>query len=325
MYSIRVVENIEIALNEGFTTVRDAGGLDPAFAMAVAEDVIKGPRILPSGSIISQTGGQGDHRSRYEDVQPESIPGLLALPRLCDGPDQVRAAVREQFRQGATQIKVMCGGGIISPTSPLESTQFTLEELRVIVQEAKMAGKTVMAHAHTDAAIENALEAGIRSIEHATLMSERVASKVKKAGAFVNPNLLIDELLERFFKEQQDDFNLKKLARVRAGAYETLEMCKRMSLTIGSASDLIGIRQSGRGREIVLKAQCLGPLEAILSATKINSRILGMEDRIGTVEEGKYADLIALNGDPLANIKLLENGDNVRLVFKGGRIMKNTL
>src|SRR6185295_12718504 len=186
-YVLKVVENIRLALEEGFTTVRDAGGLDPAYAFAVAIGQIVGPRILPSGSFLSITGGHGDHRHRWSDDAPASIPGLVAHSEIVDGADAVRRAARTQIRRGATQIKLMASGGVMSPIDPLESVQFTVEEMAAAVHEAHSFGTYAMAHCHTSAAMNNALDAGVRSIEHGSILDEATAKKMLARDAYLVP------------------------------------------------------------------------------------------------------------------------------------------
>jgi imidazolonepropionase-like amidohydrolase len=164
-YVAKVFENMRIALDEGFTTVRDAGGLDPGFAAVVDSGQVPGPRILPCGSFLSQTGGHGDQRDRWSDHADASIPGLRANTEICDSPDAARRAARTQIRRGGTQVKLMASGGVMSPNDPIESLQFTVEEMAAAVQAARAFGKYVMAHCHTSGAINNALDAGVRSIE----------------------------------------------------------------------------------------------------------------------------------------------------------------
>ena len=326
VYAIRVIENINTALQEGFTTVRDAGGLDPAFADAVVGGLIKGPRILPSASFISQTGGHGDQRSRNDDSIPKPIPGLLAMPCLSDGVDSMRAAVRKQFRMGATQIKLMASGGVMSPNDELESLQFTVEEMAAAVYEARATGKYVMAHCHTSPAMDNALAAGVRSIEHGSLLEERTANQMVKQGTFMVPTMLIHEHLDKGTETQGvSEFSKQKLTKVRTQAQVSIELAARVGVSLASGSDLLWPHQSGRGGELELKAAILGPMAAIVSATRTNAQLFGLEDRIGTVEEGKEADLIVVAGDPLTDIGLLRDGSNVRLVLKGGKIVKETL
>ena len=322
-YVLKVVENIRIALDEGFTTVRDAGGLDPAYAAAVAEGQIAGPRILPSGSFLSQTGGHGDHRSRWSDVAPPSIPGLVAHTEICDGADEVRRAARRQIRRGATQIKVMASGGVMSPNDPLESLQFTVDEMAAAVHEARAFGTYVLAHCHTPGAIANALDAGVRSIEHGSILDETLAKRMARQEAYLVPTLVILELLSKI--EGLPEFSRRKMELVRGEMRGSVAAARAAGVRIGSGSDLLGPRQSRRAAELVEKAKQSGPMEAIVSATRTNAQLFNMEDRIGTVAEGKDADLILVGGDPLADIGVLADAQNVRLVVQGERVVKDLL
>jgi imidazolonepropionase-like amidohydrolase len=322
-YVLKVIENIRIALDEGFTTVRDAGGLDTAFAAAVDAGAIAGPRILPSGSFLSQTGGHGDQRSRYADDAPASIPGLVAHTEICDSPDAVRRAARIQLRRGATQVKLMASGGIMSPNDPLESLQFTVEEMAAAVREAASFGKYVMAHCHTSAAIDNALAAGVRSIEHGSILNEATAQRMAAQQAYLVPTLVILEILAR--SDVVPEFSRSKLEFVRDAMPGSVAVAVGAGVLIGSGSDLLGPRQSRRASELVEKARHLGAMGAIVSATKTNAELFCLQDRIGTAEEGKDAELILVRGDPLDDIRVLVDADNIRLVIKSGAVMKDLL
>ncbi len=325
-YVISVIENIDLALQEGFTTVRDAGGLDPAFAGATERGLIAGPRILPSGSPLSQTGGHGDRRGRYDEAPIRSIPGILAAPVLVDGVDAVRAAARQQLRLGATQVKLMASGGVMSPLDELESVQFTVEEMQAAVYEAGMAGKYTLAHCHTSPSVNNALAAGVRSIEHGSILDEATARRIVEQQAFMVPTLLVVEFLAVSAEAGEiPHYSQMKLELVRTAMPVSVELAARMGVLLGSGSDILGARQAGRGGELALKAKVIGPMEAILSATGTNARLFRMEDRIGRVEAGMEADLIAVAGDPLADISLLADAANVRIVIKGGQIFKETI
>ncbi|MDA1188625.1 MAG: amidohydrolase family protein [Chloroflexi bacterium] len=325
-YVLDVVENIETALQEGFTTVRDAGGLDPAFAFAVESGHIKGPRILPSGSFISQTGGHADFRDRFDDRPPRVVPGILAGPVLCDGPDAVRAAAREQLRKGASQVKLMGSGGVVSPNDPLEGTQFTVDEMLAAVHEARAVGTYVMAHCHTSPAVNNALDAGIRSIEHGSILDEATAKRIVKEKAFMVPTIHIIEMLgANSTAHGLSHYSLHKLDKVRSQLPLSVALAAKTGVSLGSGSDFLGKKQSKRGLELVSKATVLGEMAAIVSATGTNAHLFNMEDRIGVVKEGRDADLIAVAGDPLSNIGVLVDAANVKLVVKSGTIVKNTL
>jgi imidazolonepropionase-like amidohydrolase len=322
-YVLKVLENIRIALDEGFTTVRDAGNLDPAYAFAVEQGQIAGPRILPAGSFLTQTGGHGDQRSRWTDEALHSIPGLVAHSVICDGADEVRRAARDQLRRGATQVKLMASGGVMSPNDPLESLQFTVEEMAAAVHEAHAYGKYVMAHCHTVGAMQNALEAGVRSIEHGSLMDDATARRMAEQDAYLVPTLVILDILAR--AGNVPEFSRAKLELVRDASKRSVGVAKAAGVRIASGSDLLGPRQSRRASEIAAKAKQLGAMDAIVSATKTNAELFGMEERIGTVEEGKDADVILVAGDALADIGVLVDAANVRLVVQRGNVVKDAL
>ena len=325
-YVIGVIANIEQALQEGFTTVRDAGGLDPAFARATEQGLIKGPRILPAGSPLSQTGGHGDKRNRYDEAPIRSVPGILAAPVLVDGPDAVRAAARQQLRLGSTQVKVMASGGVMSPTDALDSIQFTVEEMQAAVHEAEMAGKYVMAHCHTSPSMNNALAAGVRSIEHGSILDEATAGRMVEQRAFMVPTLLVIETLANSAGTGElPHYRQMKLKQVQTEMPRSVELAAHAGVSLGSGTDLLGPGQSARGAELALKSRVMGPMAAIVSATRTNAQLFQMENRIGCVQEGLEADLIAVAGQPLDDIGLFDNAENVRLVVKRGHVCKETL
>ena len=322
-YVLKVVENIRLALDEGFTTVRDAGGLDPAYALAVASGQIAGPRILPSGSFLSITGGHGDHRSPWSDVLTPSIPGLVAHTELVDGVDAVRLAARTQLRRGATQVKLFASGGVMSPTDPLDSLQFSVEEIAAAVHEAKAFGKYAMAHCHTSAAMNNALDAGVRSIEHGSILDEQTARKMADHDAFLVPTLVIIELLSRM--PELPEASRIKTEMVHGKTTASVMIAQAAGVHIGSGSDLLGPRQRRRAGELVEKAKHVGAMGAIVSATETNAELFRLQDRIGTLAEGKDADMILVTGDPLDDIAVLVDARNIPLVVKAGVVVKDAL
>jgi imidazolonepropionase-like amidohydrolase len=325
MHVLAVAQVIEAALQEGFTTVRDAGGLEPTWAQAVASGTLRGPRILPSGSPISQTGGHADDRARHEAIHAGvTIPGLVAGMLVADGADEVRRAAREQLRRGATQIKVMASGGIISPTDPFDSLQLSVAEIAAAVEVARSWGTYVMAHCHTTPAVEMALEAGVRSIEHGSLLEPETAARMAAAGAFMVPTLQTME----FFLAHRDllDVPAEKVALaedIAARAYQSIGIARDAGVRLGSGSDVVGPWQGRRGEELVYKARVLGAHAAIISATRVNAELFGLEAEIGTIEVGKRADLLLLAGQPLDDIALLAEPDNVTLVMRAGVVAKD--
>jgi len=323
-FSLKVAAFIEAALDEGFTTVRDAGGLDPAWAQVVGRGLLRGPRILPSASFLSQTGGHGDWRQPHMDTMEAGVAGLVAGPVIVDGPDEVRRATRDQLRRGATQIKVMASGGAASPTDPIDATQFTVEELRAAVEEAAVRSTYVLAHAYHPKSIAQCMDAGVRSIEHGNLLDEETAARMAKEGTFLVPTLVTYEVLsERGEELGMARSSVEKIRYVRKSGEESVRIAMAAGVRIGSGSDLLGAPMSEKARELELQERVMGEMGAIVAATRTNAELFGMSDRIGTVEQGKEADLIVVDGDPLADIGVLADRERVRVVVKGGVVVKD--
>jgi imidazolonepropionase-like amidohydrolase len=312
-------------LMQGFTTVRDAGGADYGFRMVLEEGHFPGPRLLVSGRYISQTGGHGDKRRRSEWTDPiDCCVGMVGF--IADGPDEVRRAARENIRRDVDQIKIMASGGAMSPSDELDTTQFTVAEMRAAVEEAQAVGKYVLSHAYSDTAVRRAIEAGVRSIEHGNLIREAAAQAIKDADAFLVPTMVTYEAIYREGKRYGiGDHQIAKIDLARQQSLQGLTYAYKAGCKIGSGSDLLGDMASQRAVEFELKGQVMKPMEVLLSATRVNADLFRMSDRIGSVEPGKYADLIVLEGDPLRNLRSLQNQDNLKLIMKGGRVYKQTL
>ena len=321
----RAMRRAEECLMQGFTTVRDAGGADYGFRLALEEGHFPGPRLLVSGHYISQTGGHGDMRRRAEWIEPvDCCVGMIGA--IADGEAEVRKAAREQLRRDVDQIKIMASGGAMSPSDELDTTQFTVVEMRAAVEEARAAGKYVLAHAYSDSAVRHAIEAGVRSIEHGNLIREPAAQAIKQAGAFLVPTMITYEMIYREGKRYGiGDHQIQKIDLARQQSVQGLTYAYRAGCQIGSGSDLLGDMMSQRAVEFELKAQVMTPMETLLSATKVNAELFRMSDRIGTVEPRKYADLIVVAGNPLRNLRVFQNPDNLRLIMKGGRVYKRSL
>jgi imidazolonepropionase-like amidohydrolase len=316
---------ISAALDDGFTTVRDAGGLEPTWARMTERGVIRGPRILPSGSFISQTGGHGDARLAHEAIHGgPSIPGLVAMNEIVDGVDEVRRAAREQLRRGATQVKLFASGGLASPTDPLDSLQFSVEEIAAAVEVASGWGTYVLTHSHTSPAIERSIDAGVRSIEHGTFLEPATAERMHATQTYMVPTLqVIDELATQVDSSGLTPEKQALVDDVYGAMRESVRLADGVGVSMASGSDVIGPDQGNRGREIVLKAALIGAHAAIISATRTNAALFNLEDRIGTVEEGKEADLILVAGEPLDDVTLLARADCIPMVIKGGDVMKD--
>src|SRR5215210_1787567 len=312
---------------QGFTTVRDAGGADWSFKAAVERGVVQGPRLLVSDKPLSQTGGHGDWR-RGSEIHPPEIfcPTAGMRSVVCDGADAVRRAAREQLRLGADQIKVMASGGAMSPADELSATQYTLDELRAAVEEAEAARTYVMAHAYNDGSVRNCLEAGVRSIEHGNLIDEETARLIAEAGAYLVPTLATYEALSEEGKSfGVPDNAIRKIDEARKVGIRALRYAYEAGVNIASGSDLLGPLQNRKARELEIKTEVMSPMESLVSATKTNAELFRMEDEIGTVERGKLADLLVVDGNPLENMAVLQKKDNLKLIMKGGKIVKDGL
>jgi imidazolonepropionase-like amidohydrolase len=321
----RAMRRAEECLLQGFTTVRDAGGADYGFRLALEEGHFPGPRLLVSGNYISQTGGHGDKRRRAEWIEPVGC-CLGMIGSIADGEAEVRKAAREQLRRDVDQIKIMASGGAMSPSDELDTTQFTVAEMRAAVEEAQAVGKYVLSHAYSDSAVRNAIAAGVRSIEHGNLIREAAAKAIKDAGAFLVPTMVTYEAIYREGKRYGiGDHQIQKIDMARQQSVQGLTYAYRAGCKIGSGSDLLGDMMVQRGVEFELKGQVMKPMEVLLSATKVNAELFRMSDKIGTVEPGKYADLIVVAGNPLKNLRVFQIQDNLKLIMKGGRVYQQTL
>lgn len=319
--------NTEQCLQSGHTTAREVAGADGGLRRAIEVGLVAGPRLYPSGPMISQTGGHGDHGLPWLDHHHavRGIPGLSQLAEIVDGPNQVRRAVRRAFQHGATQIKVCVSGGVVSLTDSLEDTQFSVEELRAAVQEARARGTYVTAHAHNSRSVANGLDAGLECFEHGTWLDEETAARMAAAGAALVPTFAtIVQATEKWREWGIPEHVVPRYQGVLDAMRRSLTIAVDAGVTIGSGSDIFGPDQRGRGMEIALKAEVIGPMEAIVSATRTSAQILRADEDLGTVAVGRYADIIAVAGDPLADPRVLADEDNVVLVVKGGQVVKDT-
>jgi imidazolonepropionase-like amidohydrolase len=327
LVALMMARILEDTLQQGFTTVRDAGGADWSFKAAVERGIVEGPRLLVSDRPISQTGGHGDWRRITETQSPEIFcPTAGMRSVVCDGVGEVRRAAREQLRLGADQIKVMASGGAMSHADELSATQYALEELRAAVEVAEAARTYVMAHAYNDESVRNCLKSGVRSIEHGNLVDEETARIIAESGAYLVPTLVTYEALS----EEGRDYGvpedvIRKIDEARALGIRALRFAYESGVRIASGSDLLGPLQDRKARELEIKTEVMSPMESLVSATRTNAELFDMEDKIGTVEAGKLADLIVVEGNPLENITVLQKKSNLKLIMKGGTVFKDGL
>jgi imidazolonepropionase-like amidohydrolase len=314
-------------LMRGFTSVRDTGGADYGMKAAIEGRLFEGPRLFISGMPISQTGGHGDFRKRTQTgFECACCSGLAYAARVADGVPEVLRAVRDELRKGADHIKLMVSGGVASPNDPLDSLQFTVEEIRAAVGEARSWKRYVCAHAYGADAIARAVECGVRSIEHGNLIRETAAKAIKDAEAFLVPTMVTYEAIYREGKRYGiGDHQIAKIDMARQQSIQGLTYAYKAGCKIGSGSDLLGDMATQRAVEFELKGQVMKPMEVLLSATKVNAELFRMSHKIGSVEPNKYADLIVLEGNPLKNLRAFQNQDNLKVIMKDGRVYKQTL
>ena len=323
IYAFSVARILRETLMAGFTTIRDAGGCDYSFKVAVESGLIPGPRIFTSQAYISQTGGHGDMRQRHDRGAPRAGHRLAPVPAICDGVPQVRQAAREQLRTGADQLKIMAGGGAASPTDPLDSPQFTVEEIAAAVYEARAVKKRVMAHVYVPEGIINCVEAGVRSIEHGNFLDEEAASLMKESDMYLVPTLTVYELIAERGREQGiSELVIEKINQARGAGRQSVEIAMAAGVNIASGADLFGQNYGLKAVELELKANIMGPEASLISATRTNAELIERSDEIGTVEPGKLADLIMVRGNPVDDITVLQDADNIPLVMQAGRVVK---
>jgi imidazolonepropionase-like amidohydrolase len=323
-------------LMRGFTSIRDVGG--PAFGLkrAIDDGVVAGPRIYPSGAIITVTSGHGDFRQPFE--VPRTLGGARTRMEqtggsmVADTPDEVRLRTREQLMQGATQIKLTGGGGVASPHSPLDATTFTEPELRAAVEAAENWGTYVTVHAYTSASIKRAISAGVKCIEHGHLMDEATAKLIAEKGVWLSLQPFPDELAEAF---PPGSPQRAKATEVFAGMELAYRMARKHKLKTAWGTDIIfspGLARR-QGELLVKLERWYTPAETLIMATGTNAELLAMcgkrnpyPGKLGVVEEGALADLLLVDGDPLKNLKLIgDPAKNFVVIMKNGKIYKNLI
>jgi imidazolonepropionase-like amidohydrolase len=323
-------------LMRGFTTVRDLGG--PAFGLkrAIDEGIIPGPRIYPSGAIITVTSGHGDFREPFELPRAlgatQSRGEQTGAAMIADSPDEVRVRVREQLLQGASQIKLTAGGGVASPRSPLDVSTFTEAELRAAVEAAENWGTYVAVHAYTPVAIQRAIAAGVKCIEHGHLMDEESAKLIAEKGIWLSTQAFPDELADAF---PPGSAERAKAFEVFAGMDRTFELAKKYQIKTAFGTDILfSPRLAPRHGELLAKlVRWYTPAETLIMATGTNAQLLALSGKrnpypgkLGVIEEGALADVLLVDGDPIANIKLVEDpAKSFVVIMKDGKIFKNTL
>jgi imidazolonepropionase-like amidohydrolase len=322
-------------LQRGFTSVRDLGG--PAFGLKKAIDAgqIPGPRIWPSGAMISQTSGHGDFRSLNE--RPNSLGGhihyseAVGATAITDGRDAVLTAVRENLKRGASQIKLTAGGGVSSEFDPLDVSQFTLDELKAAVEAAEDWGTYVVVHAYTPRAVQKAIEAGVKCIDHGQLLDDETLKLIGNKGVWLS----VQPLDSTVSPTATEDQKLKKYS-VAQGTDKIYDSVKKYNLKLAWGTDLL-FRPEANAKQnafIVKMGDWFTPYEVLKMVTHDNGELLALSGKrnpyqagkLGVIEEGAYADLVLVDGNPLKDLKLMMDYEQrFVLIVKDGAVLKNTI
>jgi imidazolonepropionase-like amidohydrolase len=311
-------------LEAGFTSVRDAAGTPRGVKMAIEQGLFPGPRMRIAVSALSQTGGHGD------SVMPNgaNVRAVSELPlTVVDGVEGVRRATREVLRAGADQIKVHTSGGVMSPNDEPGATGFSPDEIAAIVYEARAAGKTVMAHAQATQGIKNAVLGGIQSIEHGIYLDEEVVDEMKRRGTFLVPTLVAPLWVVRRAEKDPSSvppYALRKAREVMADHQASFRLAVERGVRIAMGTDT-GVGPHGTNAEELERMVEGGmtPMQAIVATTRTAAECARIAHLTGTLEVGKRADLLGLDGDPLADIRILQNKDRLSLIMRDGQIIKS--
>ena len=326
----------EATLMRGFTTVRDMGGPTFGLKRAIDEGIIAGPRIYPSGAFISQTAGHGDFR-QLSDIPrtpntPLSYPEQIGVAAIADSPDEVRLRTRENLMRGASQIKLMAGGGVSSPFGPLDTTQYTEAELHAAVEAAEDWGTYVTVHAYTPRSIKRAIDAGVLCIEHGHLLDEATAKLMAEKGIWLSIQPFLDD--EDANPVHSPMMRARQL-EVIAGTDRAYALAKKYKIKTAFGTDvLFDARLAGRqGAQLAKLVRWYTSGEALKMATGDNGQLLALSGlrspypgKLGVVEEGALADLLLVDGNPVENIGLISDpARNFVVIMKDGKIFKNSL
>lgn len=321
LYARRALEE---ALQRGFTSVRDAAGGDITLAMGIERGLIRGPRFFYSGLALSQTGGHGDMRGPGIECGCAYC-GSLTL--LADGVDAVRKAAREQLRLGATQVKLFLSGGVSSPSDPYWMAQYCDEEIAAAVHEAATRRTYVMAHAHTADAVMRCIRSGVRSIEHATMLDKETARAVAGADdVYAVPTLVtLRKLIDAGAGLGLSPVSLAKTVEVEKHALQSLDLLQANGARIGFGTDLLGPLMTHQSEEFLLRREVMRAADILRSATSVNAALINMAGALGAIRPGYLADLLVVDGDPLADIGILTRPEALLMVMKDGAVHKNAL
>jgi imidazolonepropionase-like amidohydrolase len=314
-------------LYRGYTTVRDPAGGEIGLQLAIEQGLMEGPRFFHGGKALTQTGGHGDMRPAHHADDVCGCSANFTFAEVVDGVDAVRVFCRNELRKGADHIKVFISGGVASPTDPVWMAQYTDEEIEAAVHEARSRRKYVVAHCHSDEGARRCLKTGVRSIDHCTMISEDTAKRIVEAegNAYAVPTLaVLEQILQHGAELGMYEDSLAKAREVKTMAYQSVEYLYRNGARLGMGTDLFGERYHPmQNREFEFRSDIVKPIDQLRSATSINAEIMQKSGEVGCIAPGAYADLIAVEGNPLDNIHLMAKPDeNFCMIMKGGEFVR---
>jgi amidohydrolase len=327
----RALRDMAQLRQQGYTAFRDLGSDVLLMRPAVAEGLLDVPRIFGAGRIISQIGGHGDV---YQKLSLEASQRAYSPAFIVNGVDEVRRACRINARNGADLIKIMTTGGVFSQgDKATPHSHFSQEEIRAAVEEAENMGSYVSTHAQATRGIKMALKNGVKCIEHGFYLDEECIELMVKNDCYLVPTLAIMHASKLYFqgKEGVLPYLKEKTEKSYEAHYRSLEMARKAHITVGVGCDFLGDAAFGcpySEATLELERLCVAgytPMEVITMATKVNARLLQMEDQLGTLESGKLADVLLVDGKPDEDIRVLRRSDHVKLVIQDGRIVKNAM
>jgi imidazolonepropionase-like amidohydrolase len=327
LVTARAARLLNETLLRGFTTIRDMGGADAGLRRAVEDGLFAGPRMFVSGRPLSQTGGHGDMRNPADACPACALRAEANMMVVADGVDGVRRAAREEIRRGVDQIKIMASGGVSSPADPVDYDQYALDEIAAVVDEAARAGKYVAAHAYTPTAITRAVGSGVRTIEHGNFLDEAAAALMAARGAILVPTLVVYRRVVQHAAEVGiSAFHLEKAREVLATGARSLEIAQRAGVRMALGTDLFRAPKQYQAEELLIRAEALPAAEVLRQATIHGAEVVRMQGRLGRVAEGYLADLLVLDGDPLADLRVLQDqGAQIAMIIKDGACVKDSL
>ena len=318
------------SLMAGFTTIREAGGADYTIAHLLKTGAITGPRLFYSGKALTQTGGGADFRTPIETTDPcGHVSPFSVMSVIVDGVDKVREAAREELRKGASQLKVFVSGGVVFPAEGHPTRyEFSEEELAAAVEEATARSTYVMAHVYSDEGVRRCLKAGVRSIEHGNFASEETVAMIAKSGSFLDMTFIsLVQRIESARENRLSDEIVENIKRTVERGKQVYRWARQVDALIAFGTDLWGPEaQKSQLREFEVRQELDTAPNVIRSATAVNAELLMQKGLLGTISPGAYADILVVDGDPLADLGVMLNPEkNLKVILKGGAFVKNEL